>query len=247
MKCVYINLESRPDRRHHCERELEKLSAHAAAAAAASASSPLTLDIVRFPAISVPDTRVACSMSHLAVLRIAKANQWPQVMVVEDDICFTQPAWFSSALTAVLNSDRVGFDVLLLGANLATQVVGNMYSQPHYTHDELLEIFRDVVDLTPLPSIHKVHRAWTTTGYIVQAHYYDAMIDNICDGIKNLLNKPHMGKVFCIDVYWHHLMATGEFLAILPRTVSQIHSFSDIERTVISYDSLMLDTFPNSA
>ena len=227
MHIIYINLDTRPDRKIHCEHELAKLDI------------PDKV-VVRMSAVSVPDRRVGCSMSHLKALRMAKEKGWDRVMIVEDDICFKRPGWLSAALRGALGSE-VGFDVLLIAGNLAKHLHGDRYLGECVVADCGGDGSSSSVHPAPPAMLHRVERCWTTTGYIVNAHYYDTMIDNISDGIKHLLNSPHLGAMFCIDVYWHHLMQRDEFLMITPRTVSQLNSYSDIERRVVDYDWLMLD------
>lgn len=217
MHIIYINLDSRPDRKLHCEHELGKLCLP-------------SKEIERLSAVSLPDRRVGCSMSHLRALRMARDRGWERVMIVEDDICFTRPEWFSAALRNVLDGE-VGFDVLLLAGNLAKHLHGDRYVTPVCA-----------LEGGQGGQLCRVERCWTTTGYIVNSHYYDRLIDNVSDGIKNLLTKPHLGDKFCIDVYWHHVMQRDEFLMIFPRTVSQLRTYSDIERKIIDYDWLMLDS-----
>lgn len=223
MHILYINLDGRPDRRIHCEHELAKLDVP-------------DKHITRLSAVKVVDARVGCSMSHLKALRMARDAAWPEVMIVEDDIRFTQPEWYSAALRAVLDSPDAGFDVLLLAGNLARHLADTR-DRPN-SHPVAATL---ACSLSPQPTLHKVDRCWTTTGYIVKAHFYDRLIGNVSYGIKRLLASPHFGSAFCIDVYWQHLMTDSEFLIIMPRTVSQLHAFSDIERKVVDYDWLMLD------
>jgi glycosyl transferase family 25 len=71
-KVVYINLDERVDRKIHVQRELLKIF-HAS-------------KIKRFAAIKREDHGgIGCTMSHIAVLEMAKAAGWKNVLVVEDD------------------------------------------------------------------------------------------------------------------------------------------------------------------
>ena len=70
--CLYINLESRKDRREYIEQELKSIGIHG----------------IRFNAIKLQNGRIGCSMSHLKCLQIAKKNNWPYVMICEDDLLF---------------------------------------------------------------------------------------------------------------------------------------------------------------
>ena len=70
--CLYINLESRKDRREHIEKELNSIG----------------IIGIRFNAVKLQNGRIGCSMSHLKCLQIAKNNNWPYVMICEDDLLF---------------------------------------------------------------------------------------------------------------------------------------------------------------
>jgi glycosyl transferase family 25 len=73
---VYINLDERVDRKTQIQREL----------LAVFPSSKVT----RFSAIKAIHGGVGCSMSHIAVLEMAKQEGWSNVMIVEDDFMWTQ-------------------------------------------------------------------------------------------------------------------------------------------------------------
>jgi GR25 family glycosyltransferase involved in LPS biosynthesis len=153
---VYINLDHRTDRREHVEKELAALGIH---------------DPIRFPAVHLPKNPAAgCSLSHLKCLEKAKEEGWPHVLIVEDDIVFHDVPLFkrlfegfivSKAIKSeAIKSDQDSWDVLLIAGN-------NML--PYLPHDAW--------------SV-QVLNCQTTTGYLVNAHYYDVLIENIREGIK---------------------------------------------------------------
>ena len=78
----YINLENRPDRKEHVEKQLQSIGIAA----------------TRFNAIKLNNGAIGCSMSHLKCLEIAKQNNWDHVMIVEDDILFLNPNLFKNQL-----------------------------------------------------------------------------------------------------------------------------------------------------
>ena len=82
----YINLESRPDRREHVERQLSLVGVKNAQ---------------RFNAIKLPNGAIGCSMSHLKCLETALANDWEHVLIVEDDILFLKPNRFVAQFNKV--------------------------------------------------------------------------------------------------------------------------------------------------
>jgi hypothetical protein len=196
----YINLASRPDRKQHVESQLK------------------TLDITaeRFNAIKLKNGALGCSMSHLKCLEIAKANSWPHVLIIEDDIKFLNPDVFKTQLNLFLSKHK-GWDVLLIGGN----------NVPPYTK----------IDDTCV----KVSMCQTTTGYLVNAHYFDTLIDNFRTGIKKLIEFPQEHIKYAIDKYWFRLQKRDNWLLIIPLTVTQREDYSDIEKRPTNYTPVMID------
>jgi len=199
MKAYYINLSTRLDRKTNAIKQL----------------SSVDFNYERFDAIYCSNGRLGCSLSHLAVLEMAKKNNLSEVIVCEDDICFKNPTLFKKQLKCFLKSQE-SWDVLLLGGNLAKPF--------------------SIVS----PYAIKVSHCQTTTGYIVKLHYYDTLIQNIREGIKQLLQFPDKHFFYAIDKYWIHLQKKHEWYLIYPLTVSQISGYSDIEKKERKYESLML-------
>jgi len=199
MKAYYINLKTREDRNANAIKQL----------------SSIDLQHERFEAIHCSNGRLGCSLSHLAVLELAKRKNLPEVIICEDDICFKNPELFKKQMKCFLKSKK-SWDVLLLGGNVVRP----------FTIDS--------------PYAMKVSHCQTTTGYIVKAHYYDTLIQNIRDGIKNLLQHPEKHFHYAIDKYWIQLQKKDEWYLIHPLLVSQISGYSDIEKKEINYGNLLL-------
>ena len=96
----YINLHSRPDRKHHVENQLKTIGINAE----------------RFNAIKMPNGAIGCSMSHLKIIERAKINNWDHVLIVEDDILFTKPEIFINQFNKFLSKHN-DFDVVLIAGN----------------------------------------------------------------------------------------------------------------------------------
>ena len=197
----YINLDSRPDRKQHVEKELNKIGINAD----------------RFNAIKMKNGAIGCSMSHLKLLETAKANNFDHILIVEDDILFTQPETFVNQFNTFLSKHGNSFDVLLVAGN----------NMPPYVN----------VD----NSCVKVSQCQTTTGYLVRRHYYDKLIKNYKDGILKLMKEPHNHRVYAIDKYWFSLQAIDKWYLIIPLTVTQREDYSDIEKRPTNYTHVMLD------
>ena len=100
---IYINLDSRTDRKKHVEEQLKSVG--------------LT-HFERFKAIKLADGNGAlgCSMSHLKCLQLAKERKLEHVLICEDDITFLNPPLFMSQLNKFLSTNKE-WDVLLIGGN----------------------------------------------------------------------------------------------------------------------------------
>jgi glycosyl transferase family 25 len=196
----FINLDSRPDRKQHVEGQM----------------SMLGIPAERFKAIKLKNGAIGCSMSHIKLLETARANNWPHILIVEDDILFTKPSLFIEQLNRFLAWHK-DFDVVLFAGN----------NMPPYT----------VVD----DSCVRVSKCQTTTGYLVQRHYYDTLIANYKAGVGLLMNEPHNHRLYAIDKYWFHLQALHKWYLITPLTVVQREDYSDIEKRPTNYARPMLD------
>jgi len=171
----------------------------------------------RFNAIRLPNGAIGCSMSHLRCLEIALANDWDHVLIVEDDILFLKPNRFVAQFNKFLNRHQTNFDVLLIGGN----------NLPPYQR----------IDETCV----KVTMCQTTTGYLVQKHYYKALIANIRESIVKLMREPDKHIAYAIDKYWFQLQSKDRWFLITPLTVTQREDYSDIEQRRTNYTRAMVD------
>lgn len=97
MKVLYINLESRRDRREEFEAECARIG----------------IQPERFPAIVHPKgPSLGCSASHLQVLKLARERGLPSVLVFEDDFTFLVS---KEEFQCVLDSLPTDYDVVMLG------------------------------------------------------------------------------------------------------------------------------------
>lgn len=172
----------------------------------------------RFNACKTTNGAVGCTMSHIKCITLAKERNYPHVFICEDDISFLDPALFKKSLNKFINSKYVNtFDILMLAGNNAPPF--------EKTNDFCVRVFN----------------CRTTTGYIVRQHYYDTLITNFKEGLKNLLIDPENKKNFAIDMYWSPLQKRDEWYLIIPLSVIQIDGYSDIENRPTNYKHLMID------
>jgi len=172
----------------------------------------------RFDAIRMQNNpALGCTLSHLKILENAKNNNLDYVIIVEDDILFKNKAMFLEKLNKVLLSGK-HFDVCVLSGNLLPP-----YKQ--FINNDAIQ----------------VSHSQTTTGYIVKKHYYDTLINNIKTGANLLLRNPLNRNKYAIDMYWLQLQKRDVWIIIIPLNVTQIESYSDIEKNFVDYSPAMLN------
>ena len=170
----------------------------------------------RFNAIKLPNGALGCSMSHLKCLEIAKENSWPHLLIVEDDIKFLDPELLKSQLNKFLSNHK-SWDVVLIGGN----------NIPPYTK----------IDDTCV----KITSCQTTTGYLVNSHYFETLIENFRTGINKLIKSPEQHISYAIDKHWFQLQKRDNWFLIIPLTVTQREDYSDIEKRSTNYTNVMTD------
>jgi len=178
----YINLDSRTDRREEIERELASMD----------------LQGERFAAIKTSPGAFGCSLSHSAVLKLAKERGYPQVLILEDDFQFLVS---KEELNSFMNkfSDKE-YDVIMVSYNMVASV--------------------------PEGDFVRVKDAHTTSGYIVHSRFYDRLIENFDKGIPELM-KTGKHWIYAIDQYWKCLQPDALWYAASPRIGKQRPSISD--------------------
>ena len=179
----------------------------------------LNITVERFNAIKTASGNIGCTLSHIKCLELAKQRDYPFVFICEDDIQFTNPTVFLENLHKFYDMYKSGFhwDVLIVGGNTCPP-------------------FRQFNDFCV-----RIYNVQTTTGYIVQKHYYDSLLDNFKDGLQKLIREPNNKKIYSIDIHWKKLQATDYWFITIPLTVNQYYDYSDIEEKVVDYTQPMLD------
>lgn len=208
-QCMYINLDRRVDRKAHVESQMvEHLG--------------MASEVVhRFKAIETPGNgAIGCTRSHIQCLKNARDAGYPHVLVVEDDIFFTDPSHFKRQFAHCMDSlhtQSINWDVII--------VAGNNVGPCSRIVSE---------------SCAKISACQTTTGYLVNAHYYDTLIDNFTLGLMLLETDPAKHVLFAIDKFWFREQYIGQWFIVTPLSVVQRGDYSDIEKRCTNYTKCML-------
>lgn len=192
----YINLRERPDRDILCKDQLRQIGI----------SEPK-----RFNAFKTTSGIIGCGMSHLSVIEDAKKNNYPYILVCEDDVVFKD---HYKMLEKIDNLKDETWDVLLLG--------GNMFA-PYSIHSD---------------DAYRIHKCFCATAYIVREHYYDTLINCWQPALQQLIKTGN--RDYSLDMIWFQLQERDFWLLIRPLQVYQRPDKSDIENTFVDYRHLML-------
>ncbi len=103
--------------------------------------------------------------------------------------------------------DELEFDVCLLSGNLLSFSV-------HEDHDFL----------------YRVRESQTTSGYIINSHYYDELIRVFSEAVV-LFEETNCHWLYAIDVAWNVLQARDNWICLNPRIGKQRPSYSDCGNT----------------
>jgi hypothetical protein len=98
---LFINLDSRTDRRKHFESQFLEIGFHPQ----------------RFAAIQNARGFIGCTMSHIACMEMAIQNKWDHVLVCEDDATIINPGQLVNQVNHFFQRFNDSWDVLLLAGN----------------------------------------------------------------------------------------------------------------------------------
>ena len=168
----------------------------------------------RFTGIYYPPPMgiVGCGKSHLQVLEIAKLRKYKNVLIFEDDFYFTKPKQVVEDCLQQLFTTKPNFDVCFLAQNLHLGTVD--------TND---------------PLFTRVAYSATASGYIVNAHYYDKLIELYQFAIPNL-EQTMEHWIYANDQIWKHLQETDNWYCFTKCLGNQRPGFSDNANCVQNYD-----------
>jgi len=166
---------------------------------------------IKINPVSVRNGMIGCAMSHLQVLKQAKERDLDYVIIIEDDMLVENIDTFIQSLNYILENNS-NYDVLLFGASCGW---------------------------TPVQKINDyvacIKRGKTTTGYMVQKHYFDTLINNFTECCEQI----SLENSLAIDVYWQKLQQKDRWYIVLPLCVIQRPDYSDILSLYADYKTRM--------
>jgi len=169
----------------------------------------------RVEAVKMENGAIGCTLSHIKCLQMAIEKNLDYIIILEDDIHFLNPLKFLQNFYHCLNS-LSDWDVILISGN----------------------------NIRPYTRINdscvKIVNTQTTTGYMVNKHYFAVLLENMKEGLTYLLKNPKLHGKYAIDKYWFSLQEKDNWYLTTPLTVSQLKGYSNIEKRETNYTHCML-------
>lgn len=208
---IYINLDSRKDRRELFEKQFEELTS-------LYPEDFKFTPVPRFSAIiNKENGAIGCTKSHIECLRLAKSNGWDHILMLEDDAYFIHPEILVHQVSSFLTRFRDDWDVVLFS--------GNNY--PPFKIEA--------------PDCFRIANCQTTGCYLICSRYYDTLIQNFEESLNALIENPGNATAYACDAYWKRLQCRDRWFLITPVCVVQRAGYSDIEKKEMNYEIEMTD------
>jgi GR25 family glycosyltransferase involved in LPS biosynthesis len=159
-----------------------------------------------------PHGIIGCGKSHLQVLELAKSRNYKNVLIFEDDFYFTEPKHIVEDYLQQMFETNPNFDVCFLAQNLFSGTV---------------------VDTNPL--FTRVTYSSTASGYIVNEHYYDKLIELYKFAMPKLEETMHHW-IYANDQIWKSLQETDNWYCFTKCLGKQRPGFSENANSIVNYD-----------
>uniref|UniRef100_A0A6C0ET45 Glycosyl transferase family 25 domain-containing protein n=1 Tax=viral metagenome TaxID=1070528 RepID=A0A6C0ET45_9ZZZZ len=186
-KIFYINLKKRTDRRELIEEELNNYN----------------LEYERFEAFETPGFGIlGCSLSHLAVLKIAKERNYDNVLILEDDFKFVVSKEEFESMLSTFFDLKIPFDICMISHNVLK------YENTEYDF------------------INKIIEGQTASGYIVNKNYYDKLI-HLYEWSTPLLESSRQHWHYANDQVWKGIQPKDNWYYFINRIGKQRDGYSD--------------------
>jgi len=206
-KIYCINLDHRTDRWNESLLEFKKLG--------------IENEVERVSAFHMSPGIAGCTWSHLECIKLAKKNNFKNVLILEDDILFNTEIFFDTLNNTFeqLNSKSLIYDILYLGANL-------------YGHENQL------ID----KNLAKIVAAKAGHAYIINSTVYDFIISsyeniNWSDTFNWYHGNPNRMN---IDYWYRNIQLMGNSYGVYPAIADQRPGYSDLLQYNIEYNLINL-------
>jgi glycosyl transferase family 25 len=166
----------------------------------------------RFSAVeNTTNPALGCTQSHINVLKLARDKKYKNILILEDDFDFliSRPE-LDDALNHFFNLN-LNWDVIFFSYSLSCEGI-------------------------PIDNvIGRTHGCQTASGYLVNEHYYDKIINTLEEGYL-LLEKTGEHWNYMNDQYWKKDQKTDNWFYFINKIGKQRASYSDLANGITDYN-----------
>lgn len=207
-KIYCLNLERRPDRWEESTKVFKNLN----------------LSVDKFPAFDGQtidlgygkpyNGDIGCGISHIKVLKSAIENKLKNVLILEDDVMFSDNLLeIFQKVTLELPDD---WDILFFGGN---------------HQGGALKISENIA---------RVYNTYTTHCYAINSKCFETIYKHMVSKIEYVLNCGYkLDECVAVDYYMAQLHRKLNVYSVYPNIAWQRESYSDIQQDVRNYDHIL--------
>jgi glycosyl transferase family 25 len=202
---IYINLDSRPDRKEELTAEMSRIG--------------IPSDkIFRLSAVKRKWGALGCSLSHIACMNFIIERGWQRTLVLEDDAGFEDK-----------NKERWNAGLKDVNSLIGSGSLTNLDAKWDVVF--LGGFVRDTGGpiKTEYNSIWRTKNTSCTHAYIVRGEYAKKILLHTEMAVQMMMKNPANVKQYNLDNAWSGLMAEDRWYITIPTLAYQRESFSDIE------------------
>lgn len=202
---VYINLENRADRKELLMKELESINTDMS-------------KVQKVNGVFIPKNgHKGCVQSHIIALKLIKMNNWNQTLILEDDAELNiDPKIFNHIIEKAINildKNDPDWNVIMLAT-------AHKSSTPTYDLDKTHKIALD-----------KLHRATTSSAYIIKKSYVDKLLTLFEHCNENMSSDKLSGdnhEYWALDQKWMPLQEQDNWYSFNTDLIKQRDIWSTI-------------------
>jgi len=202
---IYINLDSRPDRKEELTAEMTRIGIPSE-------------KIFRLSAVKRKWGALGCSLSHIACMNFIIERGWQRTLVLEDDAGFEDK-----------NKERWNAGLKDVNSLIGSGSLTNLDAKWDVVF--LGGFVRDTGGpiKTEYNSIWRTKNTSCTHAYIVRGEYAKKILSHTEMAVQMMMKNPANVKQYNLDNAWSGLMAEDRWFITIPTLAYQRESYSDIE------------------
>lgn len=148
---------------------------------------------------------IGCAKSHIKAIELAKKMNLKNVVILEDDFILTiNKKQFDNKINYFLTHFKDNWDVI-----------------------QFTSVWKKLNDIDNIDHVKKVSSASTSSGYIIQSHFYDQLLSTLKESVTKMKeemkiwkeenkNKKKTNTQYALDQYWSKLQKKSNWYIFYP-------------------------------